>query len=147
MGRGLAEVAARRWGAAALVVCAVGLGTSTVLTAATIDAAGPVLWLVLGMGGVAFGVFTASAFSLVLAKVPVAATSSVSGLLPTAQQLGGTFGVALAGVAYTAPAPSPAAAFWHAMAYEAVVFALAAVATAVLHRGRSPATPAAMSHR
>lgn len=145
LGSGIAEVAVRRWGAAALVVCAGGLGTSTVLTAVTIAAPGPALWAVLGMGGVAFGVFTASAFSLVLAKVPVGAASSVSGLLPTAQQLGGTFGVALAGVAYAAPAAGPGAAFWHAMAYEAVVFALAAVATAVLHRGRAPAPATPMS--
>jgi hypothetical protein len=113
-----------------------------VLTAVTIDAPGPALWLVLGMGGVAFGVFTASAFSLILAKVPVEATSSVSGLLPTAQQLGGTFGVALAGVAYAAPAAHAGAAFWHAMIYEAGVFALAAIATAVLYRDRSPAVQA-----
>lgn len=146
LGSGIAEAAARRFGAGVLVLCAGGLGTSTVLTAVTIAAPGPALWLVLGMGGIAFGVFTASAFSLVLAKVPVEATSSVSGLLPTAQQLGGTFGVALAGVAYTAPAAHAGAAFWHAMIYEAGVFALAAIATAVLHRGRTPAVqPAPMT--
>jgi hypothetical protein len=38
------------------------------LTAGTIGAPGPALWLVLGAGGIAFGVYTASAFSLVLAR-------------------------------------------------------------------------------
>jgi MFS family permease len=143
LGSAVAERVARRLGAAALVICAGGLGASAVLTAVTIAAPGPALAFVLGLGGLAFGVFTASAFTLVLAQVPGRAASSVSGLLPTAQQLGGTFGVALAGVAYTAPAADPGAAFWHAMTYEVAVFTLAALATAVLHRlsggGRSPA--------
>jgi predicted MFS family arabinose efflux permease len=52
-------------------------------------------------------------------------------LLPTAQQLGGTLGVALAGVVYTAGAMSSA------MVYEAVVFLLAAAATARLRRTNS----------
>jgi MFS family permease len=137
LGSALAEAAARRLGAAVLVLCAGGLGVSTVLTAVTIAAPGPALWLVLGVGGIAFGVFTASAFALVLARVPGEAASSVAGLLPTAQQLGGTFGVALAGLAYTAPAADAGAAFGHAMGYEVAVFALAALAAAVLHRGRS----------
>jgi MFS family permease len=147
LGSAIAEAAARRFGTGVLVVCVGGVGTSAVLTAVTIAVPGPALSLVLGMGGIAFGVFTASAFSLVLAKVPVDATSSVSGLLPTAQQLGGTFGVALAGVAYAAPAAHAGAAFWHAMLYEAGVFALAAIATVVLYRGRSPAVQPPMAHR
>jgi MFS family permease len=138
LGSGIAETAARRLGAGVLVLGAGGLAMVSALTAVTIGAPGPALPLVLGVGGIAFGVFTASAFTLVLAEVPVEAASSVSGLLPTAQQLGGTLGVALAGVAYAAPAAHPGAAFWHAMVYEAVVFTLAAVATAALLRGRSP---------
>jgi MFS family permease len=139
VGSGVSEVTARRWGAAALAVCAGTLAVVCALAAVTIGVPGPALWLVLAVGGIAFGVFTASAFTLVLAKVPAMATSSVSGLLPTAQQLGGTIGVTLAGVVYTAPAADPSAAFAHAMAYQVAVFAFAALATAVLHRGRAPA--------
>lgn len=138
VGSGLSEAVARRWGAAVLAGCAGTLAVVCALAAVTIGSPGPALWGVLAVGGIAFGVFTASAFSLVLATVPPTATSSVSGLLPTAQQLGGTIGVTLAGVVYTAPAADPSAAFGHAMVYQAAVFSLAAVATAVLHRGRAP---------
>lgn len=140
VGSAVSEVAARRWGTAVLVVCAGALSVVCALAAVTIGVPGPALWLVLAAGGIAFGAFTASAFSLVLAKVPATATSSVSGLLPTAQQLGGTIGVTLAGVVYAAPAVDPSAAFTHAMVYESAVFALAAAATAVLWFGRAPAT-------
>nr|WP_281398545.1 MFS transporter [Saccharopolyspora gloriosae] len=68
--------------------------------------------------GAAFGVFTASAFTLVLSGVEPAAAGSAAGLLPTAQQLGGSLGVALAGATYFTAGQS----FGHAMAYEAAVF-------------------------
>jgi hypothetical protein len=55
---------------------------------------------VLAIGGAAFGAFTASVFTLVLAEVHGPAAGSVSGLLPTAQQLGGSIGVTAAGLAY-----------------------------------------------
>ncbi|MBW8093038.1 MFS transporter [Streptomyces hygroscopicus subsp. hygroscopicus] len=139
LGSGVAEAAVRRYGAAVLAVSAGVLAAVSLLVAATITASGPALWLGLGAGGMAFGVFTASVFSLVLEGVPANAASSVSGLLPTAQQLGGTLGVAVAGVVYAAPAAGPDTAFWHAMGYEAAVFGLAAAATAALHRARSRA--------
>ncbi|HLU56500.1 MAG TPA: MFS transporter [Pseudonocardia sp.] len=141
LGSGLAEAAARRWGARLLAGSAGALGLVALLTAALIGSPGPALWAVLATGGVAFGAFTACAFALVLGTVPAAAAGSVSGLLPTAQQLGGTFGVALAGVAYTAPAATAGAAFAHAMGYEAVVFALAAGAGVVLHRAAGAGRP------
>ncbi|MBF8185559.1 MFS transporter [Nonomuraea sp. K274] len=111
----------------------------TVLTVASLVLAGMALALgllvqsaagrwaavpVLAVGGAAFGSFTASVFALVLAKADGAAAGSVSGLLPTAQQLGGSIGVAAAGLAYFA---SPGGAFWHAMIYEAAVFVVAAL--------------------
>ncbi|HEX4251765.1 MAG TPA: MFS transporter [Pseudonocardia sp.] len=139
VGSGVSEAAARRWGAAVLAVSAGMLAVVCALAAVTIAGHGPAFLAVLAAGGLAFGVFTASAFALVLAKVPATATSSVSGLLPTAQQLGGTIGVTLAGVVYTAPAADPPTAFGHAMIYEVAAFALAALATRVLHRGRPPA--------
>lgn len=131
LGSGVAEAAARRFGAVALAAASGGLAAVSLLVIPALLAPAPVLWVVLGAGGFAFGVFTASAFSLVLKRVPPHAASSVSGLLPTAQQLGGTLGVALAGVVYTAGAMSSA------MVYEAVVFLLAAAATARLRRTNS----------
>jgi predicted MFS family arabinose efflux permease len=116
----------------------------SLLVAATIGAPGLgwalALALVLAVGGLGFGVFTASAFAQILARVRPEAASSLSGLLPTAQQLGGTVGVALAGVVYYAPAPDTGIALWHAMTYEAVVFVAAAGIAAVLARAR-PAGP------
>lgn len=128
LGSGVAEAAARRFGAGALTAGASGLAGVSLLVVPSLTAPAPVLWAVLGAGGFAFGLFTASAFALVLSRVPARAASSVSGLLPTAQQLGGTLGVALAGVVYSAGAMGPA------MGYEALVFLLAAAATARLRR-------------
>jgi MFS family permease len=140
LGSGVAEAVTRRYGFLVLAAANGGLAVVSLLVLPALEAPAPVLWIVLGAGGFAFGVFTASGFSLVLSRVPAAAASSVSGLLPTAQQLGGTLGVALAGVVYAA------GAMGHAMVYEAVVFVLAAAATMGLRRapvssssGRSPA--------
>ncbi|MEV0055375.1 MFS transporter [Saccharopolyspora shandongensis] len=128
-GSGVANVLGRRFGAWTLAASGVAMGIVSIAVAATIHdpATRWVLWLVLGLGGVAFGMFTASAFTQIIARVRAEAAVSVSGLLPTAQQLGGTLGVTLAGVAYAAPATSSGDAMWNAMTYEAVVFALAAV--------------------
>ncbi|MFI5589446.1 MFS transporter [Amycolatopsis sp. NPDC051758] len=128
LGSGVAEAAARRYGPRALAVASGGLAVVSLLVVPALGAPAPVSWVVLGAGGFAFGLFTASAFSLVLNRVPVAVASSVSGLLPTAQQLGGTLGVALAGVVYAAGAMDAA------MVYDAAVFVLAAAATTRLRR-------------
>ncbi|MFS8202441.1 MFS transporter [Streptomyces sp. CWNU-52B] len=96
---------------------------------------------VLAAGGAAFGLFTASVFTLVLAGVRGDAARSVSGLLPTAQQLGGSIGVTVAGLAYFAPADGANAAFTHAMAYEAAVFVLTALIALRLRRAGSGAVP------
>ncbi|MYX63256.1 MFS transporter [Streptomyces sp. SID8382] len=127
----------------------------TVLTAAALVLAGMALVLarligtgpgrlvalpVLAAGGAAFGLFTAAVFALVLAGVRGPAADSVSGLLPTAQQLGGSLGVTTAGLAYFAPADGANAAFGHAMAYEAAVFVLTALIALPLRRtGSGPA--------
>src|SRR5205814_1488445 len=116
----------------ALAAASGGLAVVSLLVVPALAGPAPVLWVVLGAGGFAFGLFTASAFSLVLHRVPPRVASSVSGLLPTAQQLGGTLGVALAGVVYTAGAMG-----W-AMVNEAVVFLFAAAATARLRRTPAP---------
>lgn len=139
LGSGIAEAAARRFGVVALSAASGSLAVISLLVVPALGAPAPVLWAVLAAGGLAFGLFTASAFALVLREVPPHAASSVSGLLPTAQQLGGTFGVALAGMVYTAGAMGAA------MVYEAVVFLLAAAATARLvsareRRARPPAS-------
>ncbi|MER6990025.1 MFS transporter [Saccharopolyspora hirsuta] len=91
-------------------------------------------WLALALGGAGFGLFTASAFTQVIGRVRPEAASSVSGLLPTAQQLGGTLGVTLAGLVYAASAPSTSGSLWHGMTYEAVAFALAAACAIGLAR-------------
>jgi hypothetical protein len=82
---------------------------------------------VLAVGGAAFGAFTASVFALVLAEVHGPAAGSVSGLLPTAQQLGGSIGVTAAGLAYYAPAADADTAFRHAMLYQGTVFTITAL--------------------
>ncbi|MFD5828513.1 MFS transporter [Lentzea sp. NPDC060358] len=139
LGSGAAEAAARRFGVVALSASAGSLAVISLLVVPALAAPAPVLWAVLAAGGFAFGLFTASAFSLVLRQVPPHAASSVSGLLPTAQQLGGTLGVALAGMVYAAGAMGAA------MVYEAVVFLLAAAATARLRwTPRDAGTPAAV---
>ncbi|GGP73636.1 MFS transporter [Saccharothrix coeruleofusca] len=140
LGSRVAEAAACRFGAAALTAASGGLAVVSLLVIPALSGSAPVLWVVLGAGGFAFGVFTASAFSLVLRRVPAHAASSVSGLLPTAQQLGGTLGVALAGAVYTVGAMGAA------MVYEAVVFLLAAASTARLHR-RCPTVEIRRSYR
>ncbi|MFJ8794479.1 MFS transporter [Streptomyces sp. NPDC102462] len=97
---------------------------------------------VLAAGGAAFGLFTAAVFALVLAGVRGAAAGSVSGLLPTAQQLGGSIGVTAAGLAYFGPADGAHTAFGHAMAYEAAVFVLTALIALRLRRtGPGPRRP------
>ncbi|MCP2251461.1 putative arabinose efflux permease, MFS family [Prauserella aidingensis] len=118
----------RRLGSTALTVAALVLTGMALVLALLIDTeAGRVVALpVLAAGGAAFGLFTASVFTLVLASVRSSAASSVSGLLPTAQQLGGTIGVTAAGMAYFAPSDGAGAAFGHAMSYEAAIFLITA---------------------
>ncbi len=96
---------------------------------------------VLAVGGAAFGAFTASVFTLVLAMVHGPAAGSVSGLLPTAQQLGGSVGVTAAGLAYYAPAADADTAFRHAMLYQVAAFTITALISLRL-RDRKESTPA-----
>ncbi|MEU5185214.1 MFS transporter [Streptomyces longwoodensis] len=93
---------------------------------------------VLAVGGAAFGAFTASVFTLVLAEVHGAAAGSVSGLLPTAQQLGGSIGVTAAGLAYYAPAADADTAFRHAMLYQVVAFTITALISLRLRHRPGP---------
>ncbi|UED88632.1 MFS transporter [Streptomyces profundus] len=95
----------------------------------------------LAVGGAAFGAFTASVFALVLARAAPEAVGSVSGVLPTAQQLGGTLGITLATLAYAAPASTPAGAWRHAMLYQAAVFLLAAAISLRLAPARARRRP------
>ncbi|GAA1703507.1 MFS transporter [Streptomyces yatensis] len=125
----------------------------TVLTAAALVLAGTALTLahligtepgrraalpVLAAGGAAFGLFTAAVFTLALAGVRDTTAGSVSGLLPTAQQLGGSIGVTAAALAYYAPADNANTAFGHAMAYEAAVFLLTALIALPLRQTTTP---------
>lgn len=124
LGSRSAPVLARRHGSVVLTVSALVLAAAALALAPLIGTATG-RWAalpVLALGGAAFGSFTASVFALVLARVDGSAAGSLSGLLPTAQQLGGSIGVAAAGLVYFAPAAGPCAAFRHAMIYEAAVF-------------------------
>ncbi|WP_224390406.1 MFS transporter [Pseudonocardia sp. ICBG1293] len=143
-GSALAEPLARRWDVSMLAVASFVLAAVCGATVVVVDRPGPALWAVLALGGIAFGAFTASAFALVLAEVPAGAVGTVSGLLPTAQQLGGTIGVALCGAAYTAGAvPS----FGRAGAYQVAVFVLAAAVAVALARATRPHTAPDTRHR
>ncbi|MGW6955251.1 MFS transporter [Streptomyces chartreusis] len=141
VGSRVAPTLSRRLGPTALTAAALVLAATAVALAPLIGT-GPgrrAAMLVLAAGGAAFGLFTAAVFTLVLAGVRGAAAGSVSGLLPTSQQLGGSIGVTVAGLAYFAPAGSANAAFAHAMAYEAAVFVLTALIALRLRRtGSTP---------
>lgn len=127
-GSGIAKRLGRRVGPWALASSSLAMASVSLVVPATIG--DPALrwlyWLALCLGGIGFGVFTASAFTQIIARARPEAATSVSGLLPTAQQLGGTLGVTFAGIAYATSAGNPGQALWHAMTYEAAVFALAA---------------------
>ncbi|MER5516617.1 MFS transporter [Streptomyces sp. NPDC002763] len=136
VGSRAAPALSRRLGATALTAAALVLAGTAVALAPLIGT-GPgrrAALPVLAAGGAAFGLFTAAVFTLVLAGVRDGVASSVSGLLPTAQQLGGSIGVTAAGLAYFAPADGANAAFAHAMAYEAAVFVLTALIALRLRR-------------
>ncbi|MFF2729724.1 MFS transporter [Streptomyces sp. NPDC058008] len=137
LGSRAAPVLIRRHGptvltAASLVLAGMCLAIAPLIgSAAGRQAALPVL----AVGGAAFGAFTASVFTLVLAQVHGPAAGSVSGLLPTAQQLGGSIGVTVAGLAYYAPASDADAAFRHAMIYHVTAFTVTALISLRLRHG------------
>ncbi|MFE6482846.1 MFS transporter [Streptomyces sp. NPDC057757] len=107
------------------------------------------------LGGLCFGVFTTTAFALILSRVPRDATGSASGLLTTVQQAAGSLGLTLGGTVFylTMPAPPSTArpdslradhttGFVQLLLYEAVVFSLAC-AGALLWARRESLPPAA----
>ena len=125
-----------------LPASATAIGLSMAALAFAI-ASGLPLWTQLpwlAAAGAAFGVFTASVFTLVLARVGPDAVGSASGLLPTAQQLGGSIGVTVAGLIYMSASRDPREAFSAAMLYEAGVFLLAATIAVRLRHRRSRAS-------
>ena len=128
-GSGVANILGRRFGPWTLAASALTMGLMSIVVAVTIDDHNLLwlYWLALCLSGIGFGVFTASAFTQIIARVHAEAATSVSGLLPTAQQLGGTLGVTIAGIVYSASAGNAGDALRHAMTYEATAFALAAV--------------------
>ncbi|MGW2099549.1 MFS transporter [Streptomyces olivaceoviridis] len=132
----------RRYGPTVLTVASLVLaGMCLALAPLVGSAAGRQAALpVLAAGGAAFGAFTASVFTLVLAEVHGPAAGSVSGLLPTAQQLGGSIGVTAAGLAYYAPAADADTAFRHAMLYQVAAFTITALISLGL-RHRSGTEP------
>lgn len=129
VGSRAAPALTRRYGRAVLTVAPLALAAMSLVLAPLVgSSAGRQAALpVLAVGGAAFGAFTASVFTLVLAGVHGPAAGSVSGLLPTAQQLGGTIGLTAAGLVYYAPAASAHLAFRHSMLYEAAAFLITAL--------------------
>ncbi|GLY97281.1 MFS transporter [Actinoplanes sp. NBRC 103695] len=129
----------RRLGKAALTISALVFGLIAIPVAVTLGEPGRewALWASLVLGGMAFGVFTAQVFTEVLSGVPEAAVSSVSGLLPTAQQIGGTLGVAMIGVVSGNDLTK-------AMAYQLVILLLAALLADRRDAGRRTAREATL---
>ncbi|UQS27953.1 MFS transporter [Amycolatopsis thermalba] len=142
-GSGIAQRLGGRAGPGVLAASSLTLGLVSLAVPVTLGHHGLLwtYWLALALGGAGFGLFTASAFAQVIARVRPEAATSVSGLLPTAQQLGGTLGVTLAGIAYAASAPDAGGALWHAMTYEAAVFTLAAACAIGLARKAPGSAP------
>ncbi|ANY10474.1 MFS transporter [Pseudonocardia sp. HH130630-07] len=144
-GSAAATALSARFGPWVLIASAFLMGLSVIVVAVAIDRAEllGLYLLALGLSGVGFGLFAASAFTQVISRVRPELATSVSGLLPMAQQLGGTFGVTFAGVAYSAAGPD--GAFWNAMTYEAVAFTLAAATAVTLVRFRSRSDQAGLA--
>ncbi|MFB7493662.1 MFS transporter [Streptomyces sp. NPDC056161] len=150
---------ARRYGTVVLVCATGALAVAMAALALIVEFAGaratpwelaaPML-----VGGTAFGVFTASAFTVLLAQVPASAAGSASGMLTTVQQVAGSLGLTIGAVVFFASQPlvvhqaGPAAlrhtaatSFFHTLLYETAVFALACVGTVVLHRRPRDGSP------
>jgi EmrB/QacA subfamily drug resistance transporter len=141
-GSRLASRLASRLGARLLPTAAAAIGLSMAALAIPITLGLP-LWTQLpwlAIAGAAFGVFTAAAFAFVLAQIGPDAVGSVSGLLPTAQQLGGSIGVTVAGLIYLSSLGEPHEAFSAAMLYEAGVFLVAAAVALRFGRREARAT-------
>ncbi len=129
IGSRLSPTLVRRYGTTLLVGATLTL-TAVMAFLAILVASGVTTWALtplLAVGGLSFGAFTASVFTLVLSGITPEAIGSASGLLPTAQQLGGTIGVTLAGLVYYGTATKPASSFVDAMAYEVIIFLLASL--------------------
>ncbi|GAA2808322.1 MFS transporter [Crossiella cryophila] len=137
LGSRLAPTLTRRHGGLPLAIAAAGIAVTTAALAAIVGTpAEPwTLSLLLIPAGLGFGVFTAAVFAVVLARTHPDAIGSASGLLPTAQQLGGTLGITLAGLVFAVGA-DPASGFGYALGYETVVFLIAAGIALGLSRGR-----------
>lgn len=145
LGARVAPWFAGRYRAGALAGAALSLAVVMGTLALLVTTAAPLwTWLpILAVGGGMFGIFTASVFGIILATVPESAAGSVSGLLSTAQQLGGTVGITLAGLCYFAVPALPATAFGHTLIYETATFFAAAILALTIRTspGSTPAPP------
>ncbi|MFD9888130.1 MFS transporter [Amycolatopsis sp. NPDC059027] len=156
----VATGAASRWsapitswlGRGVLVKATGALALSMLALAAIVDMRGAdvqpwELAVPMAVGGACFGVFTTTAFAQALSRVPPDATGSASGLLTTVQQAAGSLGLTVGGVVFYLASPTAALAgeatvvrdrhvtgFTDLLLYEAVVFALACVASLLLDR-------------
>ena len=144
LGARLAPRFARRYQSGAMGRAALSLAVVMGTLALVVTTAAS-LWTrlpILAVGGGMFGIFTALVFGIILASVPESAAGSVSGLLPTAQQLSGTVGITLAGLCSFAVPALTATAFAHTLIYEtATFFAAAFLALAIRTPPESPPDP------
>jgi hypothetical protein len=96
-----------------------------------------VLWLLPGLvvAGAGLGLVMAPLPTITLQSVPVADAAAASGVLSTAQQVGGALGVAVVGIVYFGVGSAPTA-FSHSLALLAA-FPILAAAVIQLLSGRS----------
>jgi EmrB/QacA subfamily drug resistance transporter len=145
---------AARLGRRVLVTATALLAASMLALAAIVSATGTAAapWefaAPMVVGGLCFGVFTATAFTQLLSDVPRDAVGSASGMLTTVQQAAGSVGLTLGALVFYATMPSSfpaqdpttiraayATGFSQTLIYELVVFALACAGSALLLRKR-----------
>ena len=71
------------------------------------DLGGPLLMALLGLGGLGLGVGTTANIRMLTAAAPAAYAPDMSGLITTAAQIAGVFGVAIFGAVYFGLTPTP----------------------------------------
>lgn len=91
--------------AGCLVLAASYLGMSTCLFGGHLG--GPLLMVLLGFGGLGLGIGVTASIRLLTAAAPDAYAPDMSGLITTAAQIAGVFGVAIFGTVYFSLVPTP----------------------------------------
>ena len=140
-----ADAVAARIGNRVLLLAAAGLVVGMAAMIVTVGLVGTephvYSWIpAMAISGLGFGLFVPSVIDIVLVNVELSRAGSASGVLATAQQVGGAVGVAVLGIIFFAlldtgpggaPTPASASAFSNAFAtslwYQVAVYALVLV--------------------